>query len=227
MTEPRVSTFDLDLALLEACDTSGWSERDRRELERLRLADRAFLQQHPRAATIGGVRVPRRGRWKLVPFFAAAATIAAVAILLPRTDGIRAKGGSAMSMYVKRGAAIEPFEGKPLAPGDTLAFRYTTTRRRLILAGREDSGRTSVYANSAIEPGDEQTLPTGVELDEHVGTELVIAIFSDEPIDSAILERQLARIAMPASDRDVEDIEIRLPVATDQTVWRIIKQDRK
>jgi hypothetical protein len=214
MTTPRRSRFELDLALLEATDTRLWPIEDREELDRLRSEDRVFLEHHPRRETVGDVLLDRRRRRPWLGAFMAAAALTALAIIYPRDDGLRAKGESAITMFVKRDAAITPYQGELLAKGDALVFRYTTKQRHLVLAGREDTGRTSVYWSSPIDPGFGRTLPIGIELDDHVGMELVVALFSDGPIADVTIEWALDR----ANQEDAE-----LPAAFDRTVWQIQK----
>jgi hypothetical protein len=215
MNDPKRSTFEIDLALLGAADCSDWSQADRVRLERARAKDAEFLRLHPRLdrgrVSRFGYRAPKT---LLLASMAAAIGLAIMVLSRPDENAIRAKGSSAVTMYVKRGDAIEPYRGDVLHRGDMLVFRYSTTRHRLVLAGMEESGEISIDA--PIQPGDERVFPTGVELDDYVGSEVVVAIFSDEPVESSELQEYLRGVASSKPPK----------VAFDHAAWRIVKQDR-
>lgn len=195
MEAKRQKAFALDLALLGETDVADWSAADRVRLEQLRAADRSFLEAYRVPARAVGGLGGRRG----FGFGMAAALLLAGLFGLPmlnEPDQVRAKG-SGVELFVQRDGGIEPFGGEVLHPGETLVFRYSTHYRYAVLAGSERSGRSSIYANMPIEPGESAWLPTGVRLDDYEGEELVIVILSDVPISD---ERILGALAVGGPD---------------------------
>jgi hypothetical protein len=85
-----------------------------------------------------------------------------------------------------------------------------------VLAGIEESGEISIYADAPIQPGEEHVFPTGVELDDYLGKEIVVAIFSDEPVESSELHDYLRGVARSKPTG---------PVPFDHATWRIVKRE--
>ncbi|MDB4974500.1 MAG: hypothetical protein JWN48_2841 [Myxococcaceae bacterium] len=115
-------------------------------------------------------------------------------------DSERAKGGDHVSFYVKRGERVQRGSvDEPLHPGDQLRFTYTTDRPRYVaLISIDAAHHTCVYYPPGaralqVDPGREVPLPSAIELDHTLGVERVAALFCDEPIDLAALQRELAR----------------------------------
>lgn len=136
-------------------------------------------------------------------------------LLLPPTGTERVKGGSVVEIAVKRDGASTRFEGQPLQSGDVLAFRVTTDRRYLLLVSVEETGRINVFLTDpsgqhsmAITPGPRQVLPRGVELDDYVGPERLLAMLTDRPLSVATVRRELQKLyrALSAPRRRTLDL---------------------
>lgn len=108
--------------------------------------------------------------------------------------GVRAKGGTMVEIAVGRGSSSMPYVGQALRAGDRLAFRYSTTKRWLVLLDVDERGEVTVVvpevgtSSLAIEPGQQQRLEVGFELDDSLAPELLVAIFSDEALELDALE---------------------------------------
>jgi hypothetical protein len=178
---------DLDLALRpfggpgderQAFLRSGAGER---VLSRLRFAD------------------ARRRRRRITAFSAAAAGLVAVlaGVTLwprsvmeePRGGGIRLKGGSSIAVYRKRGAEVAPVsEGALLHPGDQVRFVVLAERPHVMIVNVEARGEVRPFYpypaghSLAVKPGARFELPGSIELDESLGAERIIAVFSDRPL---------------------------------------------
>jgi hypothetical protein len=200
--EAHPSRLALDLALIgaaEAADAAhiGACARCRGRLERMEKDRDAFLTAHPQLAAPKPKTEHKRRLW--IPALAAAAAILAVVFLArPPQNTERMKGGTHVELWVKRGAESFAFDGRALATGDTLLFRYTTTRKHLTVIDAEASGKIAVVIDQPIEPGTRRTAPTGVALDDYRGEEKIIALFSDGPLDKTKLETNPTPADLPA-----------------------------
>lgn len=105
-------------------------------------------------------------------------------------DGsFRSKGSvdSALALTVERGgAAAVDWNRRPLHPGDLIRLTYTSQRRHLLLVSREvRSGKLSLLLQQPIEPGANVAMNQGIALDDYIGGELWLAIFTDEAVREA------------------------------------------
>ncbi len=154
---------------------------------------------------------PRLGQFRLawtLPALGLAAAGVLVAITfgpapLPRdaVGGVKA-GGPSLEVFALRHGNAAPFEVTPganLQPHDRLRFVVNPQGAKYVLiASRLGAGTFSVYhpfgaAQSAkLEPdrGSAQRLelPNAVELDETLGEEELVAVFSDEPVTASAVE---------------------------------------
>jgi len=188
---------------------------------------------------------PRRRLRAWISVTAAAAAVAAAVVLglvwiLPGTDtrltlrppsSERMKGGSFVEIAVKRAGESVRFEGQPLQSGDVLAFRVTTDRHYLLLLSVEKSGRINVFLTDpgrqhsmAISPGPQQVLSQGVELDDYLGSERLVALLTDRPLSVATVRQELQQWyrALPAPKR--RSLDRPLPRFNGDTLsWLLIK----
>lgn len=151
---------------------------------------RAQVAPKTAARVAGGVRAKRWrsiGTWILAPTLAAAAAIALVTLRPGRVgDDLRIKGEPAVRIVAKRREAVFPVEdGTVLAPGDRIQFLLTPAgSTHLLVAFRDASGVVGLYAShkgGSVELAPEQrALPGSVELDETLGRELIVFVFSRE-----------------------------------------------
>jgi hypothetical protein len=154
----------------------------------------------------------------------------------PPQSGVRPKGGSIVDLAVRRGGRSLRYEDSlQLRAGDVLAFRYTTQRRHLLLLSLERSGKVNAYLTDPsrrysmrVRPGRDVHLGLGVELDDYVGPERVIALLSDRPLDvEAVRHAVLQRFRSLAGD-DRDRLELgKLPVDAEQISWLIDKGGRQ
>lgn len=143
----------------------------------------------------------------------------------------RMKGGSSVEIAVKRAGESARFEGQPLQSGDVLAFRITTDRHFLLLLSVEKTGRINIFLTDptgqqsmATTPGPRRVLSRGVELDDYVGPERLIALFTDRPLSVARVRRELQTLyrSLPAPKRR----SLELPLQSfggDTLTWLLIK----
>jgi hypothetical protein len=141
----------------------------------------------------------RRRQRRLTALGALAAGIAAVGMgiffALPRDDDgapIRLKGSDTLLVYCKRGnEVIQVLDGAILHPGDKIRFVHRSSRPYLMVVNAEERGEVQPFY--PFPAGDSVRIPTGVraelpgsiELDESVGTERVVAVFSERPLSFA------------------------------------------
>jgi len=172
---------------------------------------------------------------------AAVAAIAAAALWLlapapssfapAALDGhtIRFKGGAAIEVHVKRGERVFPLhDGDALAPGDQLGFVYTLAQPGyVVLFGIDDTGAITRYFPAAgvdavqLAAAGRAQLPVGIELDQHRGTERIVALFSAHQLDDAVARSALAA-AFERARRSEQDLSAmpRVELAADQaSVW--------
>jgi len=154
----------------------------------------------PRAAV--APRPARRPALAWGAGFSLAAAGAAAALLLvlvaepPGDDeGLRPKGESVFSLFVKRGDRVVPFSDRCRA-GDQIRARLRSERRFLVIAGVDSSGTLEVlYPKDAARPAGtppwELETPGSWVLDDAAGEQRFIAVFSDAPIDLAALRPAL------------------------------------
>jgi hypothetical protein len=182
--------------------------RCRERHERLRSEREHFLLEYPALAASGGARAAaardpepaaralgRRPRWLLA---LAAAALALALLPRARWDGPsereRSKGSPRIGFFIKRGEQVRRgIDGERVRARDRLRFVYTSDEpRRLLLLGIDGKGRVDVYWSRAVAAGQEQALPSAIELDNAPGEEHLIALFCREPLDEAALRRELA-----------------------------------
>lgn len=227
MTE-RPSTYALDRALV-----AGDTPADDR-IEKMREANREFLARFPDRQSLLS-----RGRPSRQPLLfagvAAATAVAAVFALAPR-DTIRTKGGgTAVEMFVERDGVAQRFTDQPLREGDTLVFRYSTEHRYLLGVGLEASGAVSSIIvgtdgkSVPIESGQQRVAPTGVRLDDYIGSERIFVLLSDSPLDARRVEQAITKAyeSLPKAEVEALSIEpLSLEASVEQRSWLIRKQAR-
>ncbi len=140
---------------------------------------------------------------------AAAAAAVALAVVhpwerpVPAEDptGTRVKGAVALDVYALQGGdVIETDPGVVLRPGDRIQFTYTSgPLDHLIVLGVDGRGTLSRYypdrgaGSLAVAPGTRVVLEDSLVLDDAPGPEVFVAVFSDDPLDVAEVERALQR----------------------------------
>jgi hypothetical protein len=112
-----------------------------------------------------------------------------VAPFPPQTDVVRLKTGSSLVVFRKRGSSVaQVLEGAVLQPRDQLRFLYRTSIPYLMVVNLEAQGGVQpFYPHPAGEsvrttPDARVELPGSIELDQSVGTERIVAVFSERPL---------------------------------------------
>jgi hypothetical protein len=103
------------------------------------------------------------------------------------------KGGASLEVFAARPEVNAPFTVKPgtvLHPKDKIRFVVNTAGSKyLLIASRDGAGAFTVYhpfgaqQSGQVEPGRIE-LPGSVELDDVVGNERLVAVFSDAPVSA-------------------------------------------
>jgi hypothetical protein len=197
----------------------------------------------PEPAAVTRAPGRRPAVWLAAAVAVAAASAAALAIgllLLPGRDAElasapmsaeREKGGSMVEIAVQRDGTSMRYEDQPLRAGDVLAFRVTTNRRYLLVLSVEERGRINVFLTDpsgkrsrAVTPGRRRVLSQGIELDDYVGPERLIALLTDRPLSVATVRRTLAKLlrALPAHARHTLDLPLHR-FDGDTLSWLLIK----
>jgi hypothetical protein len=184
---------------------------------------RARLRTIAIGSGLAAVAAMAAALWLLAP----APSSFAPAALDGRT--IRFKGGAALEVHVKRGERVFPLhDGDALAPGDQLGFVYTLAQPGYVVVfGIDDTGAITRYFPAAgagaahLAAAGRAQLPVGIELDQHRGTERIVALFSDRQIDDASARGALTAAFERArrSERDLSAMP-RVELVVDQaSVW--------
>jgi hypothetical protein len=107
-----------------------------------------------------------------------------------RTDGVRFKGSAAVAIHVHNAdGTIATRDSGAFAPGEQIQFTVTSSGyKNLILMGIDTSGTISTYfpangdSSGVLTPGAGIPLPNSIILDDYIGPELFVALFSIDPL---------------------------------------------
>lgn len=257
MSTPRPHPSRVDLerhvaGLLDSADSAvedhiGSCDSCAARVQQMRASDEEFLAQFPSRDALAQTRAPRpvkRRGWLLpwgLPLAAAlAAAVALFALRMPTPTQspadprVRIKGDSLLELAVKRGGRSARYQGQKLRAGDLLAFRYTTNKRYLLLVSLEQSGKLNVFfadatgrRSMAISPGRRVALGRGVELDAYQGSERLLALFTNAPLEVAVIRRVIAARYRALSRTARPELKIgQLPHGGDQFSWLLRRAGR-
>ncbi|HMI89980.1 MAG TPA: hypothetical protein VK509_01390 [Polyangiales bacterium] len=118
---------------------------------------------------------------------------------LERGNVTREKGAPDVGYFVKRGERVVRGEsGQLLRAGDRLRFTYTSARpQQFALFNRDGRGARVYYPpgprSAALAAGKGVALGFGIELDDYVGEEQVLALFCEEPFELEPVRAALER----------------------------------
>ena len=146
--------------------------------------------------------VPLRPKKRAWPSIAGAALAASIAMMFLWPDGdrtgFRTKGGPQLTFYVKHGEQVRRgSDGESVAPKDAIRFAYSAEKPyHLAVFSIDANERVSLYYPSEDgtrpePPGADIALPLSTILDDSVGKETIWALFCEQPIDLAAIERAL------------------------------------
>jgi hypothetical protein len=164
----------------------------------------AFLDAYP---SISGVTIPVRSRIVRFPALRTALALAAGLILAIGTgtilvnhqsDEYRTKGGVALKLFVQNSAGVPAENTAPVcAPGERIQFTYSCGSERYFMLMSVDTTRSvSVFypdgagSSMLLEPGNDLPLPNSILLDDYLGKEWYVAVFSARPLQvAAVMEK--------------------------------------
>lgn len=185
---------DLLAAHLEACPRC-----DHRRAELAGAAARFPEEVFVAGLAARSVRAARSRRpYALGGLAALAAAAAAAFFLVPGGGGlpgdggtVRSKGGDSLAVFASRGGEVgRVLPGDPLSPGDAIRFEVAAPRRSwVVVLGIDAAGVVTPYAAGEgagvpLDPGAPTLLPGSIVLDRTTGTERVVALFCERPVEA-------------------------------------------
>jgi hypothetical protein len=167
-------------------------------VNKLKSEKTAFLQTLPydeMARSPKDTQNARLAFHKTLKFYSLAASflvfITAGFFLLHQTGpGSRIKGEVNLKLFVKSSSgAIEKRGEQRYFPGEKVQFLYSCgSRNKFMLFSIDTSGTISRYYPSlgdssiSLEPGQDVPLPHSILLDNYIGKELFVGVFSEKPL---------------------------------------------
>lgn len=177
-------------------------------------AERAHFSAYVMART--APVAPRRwALWLALPAVAAAVALLALALRDPAGERapelapeLAIKGGPTWHVFANRdGRTFAVHDGTPLAAGDRIRFAVAPAGARyLLVASIDGAGAVTIYfpyggsESAPLAAGVQVELPGSIVLDAAPGPERMFAVFSDEPIATAAIARQLRAIGNGGAD---------------------------
>lgn len=208
-------------------------------MAKLETERRDYLMVHPfrefaakRLPAEKAARVASMPRWLpalagvaacllVLPFLTQRLELARNGAVQGTEDAVRMKGGPILEFYCKRDGMVQAGQAtEAYRAGDELQFVYGGEGYAYItLASVDAKGLVSLYrpqgeslaVSLPAKPGDRQTLPFGVTLDDSPGSELFVLIYSSQPLTGDALESWLQGAFTRASG-NLEALAGALPV---------------
>ena len=197
-------------------------------VEKTEMERKAFLEVYPAPPTMK----PRRGsivRFRpLAALFSAAAVLVAAfglgTLLVHRQpdSAWRTKGDVALSLFVSDSTGTPSVRRDGVFhPGERIQFTYSCGKERyFILASIDETGNVSVFYPTAgnrsmrLEPGNGVPLPHSIRLDDYIGTERYIAVFSETPLSVTSVTDKIRKsvsgnAALKSVSIEIEDAKVR------------------
>ncbi len=191
----------------------------RRTVEHHAAEKSEFLSRHSfeqyEQATRDEHSAPTRRKPKLLQFpgrYALAASLVLFVIggyVIRRTTmdpsleaGYRIKGKAGITVWsMGADGAPQIRENGIYYPGDRIQLTYSSEdTTHLTVLGVEAGGAVQTYFPSngtmsvPVEPGSDIPLPNSIVLDDYIGSELYVAVFSKEPISTHMVEDRVLRV---------------------------------
>jgi len=182
-------------------------------LENLAQEKADFLQEFPNAPITSSVHSEPKNRiyFPTRQLFALAATLILIVsggYLLFRlpilstqsTNTTRIKGATGISIYVKtNNGTAEVRDDLLFTPGEQIQFVYSCGgHNRFMLVSIDENGTISTYYPSEgdssviLKKGNNIPLPNSIILDDYIGKELFVAVFSEDVLQVPNIRSQLA-----------------------------------
>lgn len=176
-------------------------------LDSLQMEKESFLTDHPfeQQTDITNVKPFRRKQVK--PLYALAASVIlfigiSIAFRSINPTSInRIKGNTEIRLFVEDSIGeVTQRENDIYHPHDKVQFVYTCDdRNAFILVSIDEKGKISTYypqtgdSSYVLEKGADIPLPNSIILDDYIGKELYIAIFSKNKLEVSTVRRKLIR----------------------------------
>jgi hypothetical protein len=187
----------------------------RRFLQSLQQERDGFLSRFPFEQTIGARQTAVVRHFYPKQLFALAASVLLLAgagiiyrqLSFPQSSRLKGEAVE-MNVYVKTAAgAIESRKEHWYAPGEQIQITYSCAAlNRLILLSVDERGTISTYcpirgdSSVTLEQGAGLPLPNSIILDDYIGKELIVAIFSRRPLSLSSAKSLLTKaIGSPAN----------------------------
>ena len=166
----------------------------------VRKEQAAFLEAFPAISAAPSSVRPRLVRFPplrtaliLAASLILAAGTATLLVNRPAGDGYRTKGAVALKLFVQDSAGTPAECAAPVCtPGERIQFTYSCgDLRYFILMSVDGDGSASVFypaqgdSSIAVEPGNDLPLPNSIVLDDYIGKEWYVAVFSARPLQVA------------------------------------------
>lgn len=187
----------------------------------------SFLKKYPHGAI--SVQPRRHGIAHFRPVYALAASllllVGGMSVIQlyrqPPRDTFRPKGAVSIDVLVmSREGELQARPDHVYYPGERIQLTYSCAKdSRLILLSIDERGEITDYYPStgdssiSIEPGQDIPLPHSIELDDYIGEEMLIAVFSEHPVALSHVKEAVRtsfaksgtlRTTAPAIEGDVE-----------------------
>ncbi len=206
MTQHEIDKFELVSYFVGDCDSETRARVAKhlttclecnRKLEQLKRERTEFLQAHPFESFASRAQARRRSSALQVgPVYALAATLVLVVglsiVLRPRqkAEAFRVKGASGIALFVKSGEeSVEKRADNVYHPGEYVQITCSCAEAdKLILLSIDEAGGISTYfpaqgdTSVAVAKGQNVPLPNSILLDDYLGKELFVAVFSRQPL---------------------------------------------
>jgi hypothetical protein len=189
---PRLSPFALDLHRAgggepEVADHLASCASCRDYLASLDALDVA----RPRFAGRAAAAPPRTSRWPLAAGVFAMAAGAALVLVARAPDGryVGVKGLPSVQLLVHRDAETSVWDGAPIRPGDSIAFRVDCQGLAMVtVAGATDGAHWARLKDATCPAGPSAVLPFTLLVDGDGQEERFAAVVSAKALDDAALE---------------------------------------
>lgn len=195
----------------------------------------AFLETFP---SISVAKPPVRERLVRFPALRTVLALAAVLVIAVGTgtllvnhhgEDYRTKGGVALKLFVQDSAGVPLECAVPVCtPGERIQFTYSCGGERyFMLMSVDTSGAVSVFypekgdSSIAVEPGNDLPLPNSIVLDDYIGKEWYVAVFSAHPLSAVAVTGKLR-----GAIRKKEDWILAVPDIDHATVKSILLTKR-
>ncbi len=181
-------------------------EKCRGYLNQLKKEKKLFLEKFP----IESLSLPKTEKIIRFPIMKHVYALAASIILVvtgivlysvsqPQQITMRIKGGNSIKILVQNlNGDVEERTNQTYSPFERIQLIYSCTKQNnFMLFSIDEQGKLSTFLPSgsdssiALQTGADIPLPHSIQLDDYIGKELFVAIFSEQKLHSKIIKEQL------------------------------------